>query len=105
MHIQATWNNTIIASTDTFKIVEGRYYFPPESVIMEYVHKNGEQHIGRWKGIADYYDIIVNDKTYKNGALVFTNPEKEVSDIQGYFSFLDDVDVVQLPHGLEKDGI
>jgi uncharacterized protein (DUF427 family) len=32
----ATWNGTVIAASDKAILVEGNYYFPPESLVKEF---------------------------------------------------------------------
>lgn len=96
MPIKAIWNNTVIAYSDAYKIVQGRYYFPPTSVSQDHVYKNGNKYLSRWKGTADYYDIIVEGKTKKDAALVYHMPEKEAFDIKDYFSFADDIEIIKI---------
>ena len=96
MPIKAIWNNTVIAHSDEYKIVEGRYYFPPTSVTEEHIQKNGNKYLSRWKGTADYYNITVGDKIVRDAALAYHEPEKEAEGIRGYFSFGDDIEIVKI---------
>lgn len=89
------WNNIIIAESENFKIVDENYYFPPYSVQKQYLKKNGNQHISRWKGTADCYDIIVDNKTSRNAARVYSQPEEGLEEIEGYFSFRDKAEIVK----------
>ena len=95
MPIKAIWNNIVLAQTDNFKIVEGRYYFPPESIKKEYLSKSGNKYVCRWKGTADYYNITVEDKTNNDAAWAFHEPDKEIEGIRGFFSFWNGVDIVK----------
>ncbi len=92
---KAIFNNMVIAHSDEYKIVEGRYYFPPTSVIKEHMQKNGNKYLSRWKGTADYYDVTVGSKTIRDAALVYHSPEKEAEGIKGYFSFGNDIEIVK----------
>lgn len=101
MPIKAIWNNTTIAHTDEYKIVEGRYYFPPHSVSEDHMQKNGNKYVSRWKGTANYYDVIVGNKIVRDAALAYHEPEKEAEEIRGYFSFGDDIEIVKIK---DEDG-
>ena len=96
MPIQAIWNDTVIAETSDYKIVEGHYYFPPESVKSEHLQKNGGQYTSRWKGVADYYDVVIGDKINKEAALVYANPDKEIMGIKNHFFFCKDVEIIKI---------
>ena len=95
MKIRIVWNNAIIAESENFKIVDENYYFPPYSVQQKYLKKNGDQHISRWKGVADCYDIVVDNKINKNAARVYSQPEEGLEEIEGYFSFRDKAEIVK----------
>lgn len=104
MKIRIVWNNVIIAESENFKIVESRYYFPPYSIQMQYLKKNGGQHISRWKGIADCYDIVVDNKKNRNAALVYSQPTEGMEEIEGYFLFLDKVEIVKKKNTQVENG-
>ncbi len=95
MKIRIEWNNVIIAESENFKIVESHYYFPQDSIQKQYLKKNGDQYISRWKGIADCYDIVVDSKINKNAALVYSQPTEGLEEIEGYFLFRDNVEIVK----------
>lgn len=95
MPLQAIWNNTIIAHSADYKILEGQYYFPPESIRKEHLQKNGNQYMCRWKGTADYYDVVVDEKVNKDAAWTYPHPDAEAKGIQGYFSFWNGVDIIK----------
>lgn len=85
--MKAVWNNQIIAESDDTVEVEGNHYFPPESVKMEYLTKNGEKYTCPWKGECDYYDVTVSDKTAKNGGWMYPEPKPEAEHVRGRFAF------------------
>lgn len=99
MKIKIIWNNTTIAESEDFKIVESCYYFPPSSVQMQFLKKNGDQHVSRWKGTADLYDIIVNNKINKAAALSYPRPNEGLEKIEGYISFGKSVEIVKEENG------
>jgi len=99
MKIKIIWNNTTIAESEDFRIVESCYYFPPSSVKMQFLKKNGNQHVSRWKGTADLYDIVVDDKTNEAAALSYSCPNEGLEKIEGYISFGKSVEVVREKNG------
>jgi uncharacterized protein (DUF427 family) len=72
---KAIWNGEIIANSSKGEIVEGNYYFPPDSVKNEFL-KNSETHTTcPWKGIASYYDIVVKGEVNKDAAWYYPKPK------------------------------
>ncbi|MEX0877892.1 MAG: DUF427 domain-containing protein [Candidatus Spechtbacterales bacterium] len=91
--MKAIWNNQIIAESDDTVVVESNHYFPAESVKMQYLAKNGDTYTCPWKGVCDYYDVTVDDKTVKSGAFMYPEPKSEAGHIRGHFAFWHGVDV------------
>jgi len=84
---KATWNGTVVADSDKCKVVEGNYYFPPESVKAEYLVKSGTTSVCSWKGTANYYDLNVNGQVNKDAAWYYADPKAAARDIAGYIAF------------------
>ncbi len=61
---KAIWNNTVIAESDDFKVVEGNIYFPPDSVKREYFKDSDKTSVCPRKGLAHYYSSEVGGKKY-----------------------------------------
>lgn len=99
MPIHAIWNNHTLASTDAYKIVEGRYYFPPNAIIKEYFKKNEDALETRWKGDASGYDVHVGSRVLRNGAWTFDQPDESIIEIKDYIAFSDDVMVEKTVYG------
>ena len=91
--MKAIWNNKIIAESDKTVAVENNHYFPPESVKMEYLKKSGNKYTCHWKGICDYYDVVVDGKVNKDAAWVYPEPTEAAKKIKGYFAFWRGVEV------------
>ena len=58
--VQAIWNDTVIAESDETIVVEGNHYFPPSAVKKELLADNSSHTTCPWKGVASYYDIVVD---------------------------------------------
>jgi uncharacterized protein (DUF427 family) len=65
---KAVWNNTVLAESDQYEMVEGNVYFPPESVKWDYLKPGDRQYTCPWKGKVTYYDIVVGDEVKENSA-------------------------------------
>lgn len=92
--MKAIWNNQVIAESDDTVVVESNHYFPPESVKMQYLSKNGATYTCHWKRVCDYYDVTVDGTTSKNGAWMYPAPTPKAEHIRGRFAFWQGVEVV-----------
>ena len=84
---KATWNGVTIAESDKTIVVEGNHYFPRKAVNAAYLNPSDDHTTCHWKGIASYYDVVVDGQTIAGGA--WYNPEtKEAADrIRDYIAF------------------
>jgi len=92
--MKATFNGKVIAQSDETIVVEDNHYFPPSSVNMEYIQNKEEAaYTCPWKGVADYYDVSVDDEIAKGAAWVYPEPKDAAKEIAGYFAFWRGVEV------------
>jgi uncharacterized protein (DUF427 family) len=91
--VKAIWNNTVVAQSAETKIVEGNHYFPPDSVKEEYLRESDRHSTCPWKGVASYYDIVVDEKVNKDAAWYYPEPKEAANHIAGYIAFWNGVDV------------
>ncbi|MDL2409712.1 DUF427 domain-containing protein [Rhizobium calliandrae] len=89
----ATWNGTVIAKSDKTVVVEGNHYFPPESVNTQYLTRSATTSRCPWKGLANYYSLIVDGKTNEDAAWYYAHPSDAAAAIKGYVAFWRGVDV------------
>ncbi|MGL5035589.1 MAG: DUF427 domain-containing protein, partial [Microcystaceae cyanobacterium] len=47
---KAIWNGTVLAESDRCEIVEGNYYFPPDSLKKEFFQDSNTHTTCSWKG-------------------------------------------------------
>ncbi len=93
--MKAIWNNTILAESGETIVVEGNHYFPQQSIKKEYF-KTSETHTTcSWKGIASYYDILVDRKVNKDAAWYYPQPKEAAKNIANYVAFWKGVQVVK----------
>ena len=91
--VKAVWKDVILAESDDFEIVEGNYYFPPNKVKKEYLKESDTQSSCPWKGLASYYDIVVNSDLNKDAAWYYPNPKPAANKIKNYVAFWKGVEI------------
>lgn len=84
---KATWEGAVIAESDDCIIVEGNHYFPADSVRMEFLEPTSRTTVCSWKGVANYYDILVKGRRNPGAAWYYAAPLPAASKIQGRVAF------------------
>jgi len=84
---KATWNGTVLAESDRCEIVEGNQYFPPEAVKRGFLKESATHTTCGWKGVASYYDVVVDGQTNKDAAWYYPEPKDAAKNITGYIAF------------------
>jgi|TARA_B100001250_G_scaffold410376_1_gene436702 uncharacterized protein (DUF427 family) len=98
--MKAIWNNTTIAEAEDKDLIriEGNWYFPPESLNREFFRDSDHTTTCHWKGLANYYDIVVDDKKNDFGAWYYHTPlegsiERVGKDFADYVAFWNGVEI------------
>ncbi|MBX3060609.1 MAG: DUF427 domain-containing protein [Anaerolineae bacterium] len=84
---RAVWNNVVLAESTQTVMVEGNHYFPSDSVNWEYFRESRDHTVCPWKGIASYYDIVVDGQINKGGAWYYAEPKAAAANIKGRIAF------------------
>lgn len=84
---RATWKGATIAESDTFEVVEGNVYFPPEAVKRERLSPSGTTTVCGWKGTANYYHVVVDGEENRDAAWYYADPKPEAANIKGHVAF------------------
>lgn len=94
-------NETVIAESDTFELVEGNVYFPISSVSAGAIRKSQEQSptYCHWKGTAEYFDVVTDDQVLPGACWVYPTPYEEASSIADHVAFWRGVNVTGVPEG------
>lgn len=87
MMVQAIWNGTILAQSNQCEVVEGNYYFPPDSINEAYFKPSDTHTTCGWKGVASYYTIEVDGQQNPDSAWYYADPKPKASNIKGYIAF------------------
>ena len=83
----AVWEDTVIAQSDRCVIVEGNQYFPPDSLRPEHFRPAAQTTVCGWKGVANYYDVVVGGKVNAGAAWYYASPKSAAAEIKGYVAF------------------
>ena len=84
---KAVWNGETIAESDNTVVVEGNHYFPIESVNTEYLQDSDSHTRCFWKGVASYYDVVVDGQTNSDAAFYYPDPSKAAKKIKDHVAF------------------
>jgi len=92
--MQAIWNNQVVAESDATIVVERNHYFPPESLKPEAFEQSDHTSVCGWKGLANYYTVIVDGQRNENAAWYYADPKPKAGNIKGYVAFWRGVKVI-----------
>ena len=85
--MKAIWNNTVIAQSNETVKLEGNYYFPPGSVVTQFLRDSSTHTTCSWKGKASYYDIVIDDSINMDAAWYYPEPKQEALNIENHVAF------------------
>jgi uncharacterized protein (DUF427 family) len=85
--MKATWHGVTLAESDQGIVIEGNYYFPPDSIKAEYFQPSNTHTTCHWKGQASYRTIVVNGNTNVDAAWLYPEPLPAAKEISGYYAF------------------
>ena len=84
---RATWNNVVLAESDDTVVVENNHYFPPGSLNREYFEESSQQSTCPWKGVASYYDVVVDGQRNAGAAWYYPSPKEAAAQIRDHVAF------------------
>lgn len=90
---KAIWKGQIIAESDDVQVVEGNYYFPPNSVKRDFVKESDTTSVCPWKGTASYYTIEVDGEVNRDAAWFYPTPKEAADHIKDFVAFWRGVEV------------
>lgn len=92
---KASWNGVVVAEAPAsdIEMVEGNVYFPPNAVKREYFRPNDTHTTCPWKGLASYYDLVVDGKVNSGAAWYYPEPKQAAKQITDYVAFWHGVQV------------
>lgn len=84
---KATWNGVTLAESEDTVVVEGNHYFPRESIQSGYFEANDSHTVCPWKGVASYFDIVVDGERNPGAAWTYPDPKPAAADIRDHVAF------------------
>ena len=84
---RAIWNGAVLAESTEGVVVEGNYYFPPDSINQQYFERNENTSMCPWKGTANYYDVVVDNERNADAAWCYADPKPAAAEIKGHVAF------------------
>lgn len=91
--MKASWNGAVIARSGKTIVVEGNHYFPPDSINSEYFTPSDFTSHCPWKGHAQYYSVVVDDKINQAATWCYPKTLDAAKEIENYIAFWRGVDV------------
>jgi uncharacterized protein (DUF427 family) len=91
--LKIIFNKITLAETDrAYRVLETShppvYYIPPEDIKMQYLQQTTSKgSFCEWKGVADYYSVIVRDRRANNAAWFYRQPTPNFAEIKDYVAF------------------
>ena len=85
--MKATWNGAILAESDDTVVVENNHYFPESALRREHFKPSDTHTTCGWKGIASYYDVVVDGRVNKDAAWFYPEPKDAAKSILGRVAF------------------
>ncbi len=92
---KAVWNGQVVAESDKTVVVEGNHYFPPDSINLEFLRDSDDHTRCPWKGVASYYDVVVDGEVSRGGAWFYPDPSRAAKKIKDHVAFWRGVRVEQ----------
>ncbi len=84
---KAVWNGAVLAESDDTVVVEGNHYFPKDSINEDYFQESPAHTVCPWKGVASYYDVVVDGKVNAAAAWYYPDPSPAAMQIKDRVAF------------------
>ena len=84
---RATWNGSVLAESAGTVVVEGNHYFPLSDVRQEHLRPSESHTTCHWKGVASYYDVVVDGSVNRDAAWYYPDPSRAAERIKDYVAF------------------
>ena len=90
---RAIYEGQVIAESNDVIEIEGRTYFPPESIKASFLKRTEHTSYCTYKGNATYYSVTVNGKVAKDAVWAYKEPKEGYEHIKNFGSFWNGVEV------------
>ena len=89
---KAIWEGVVLAEAASCVAVDGRHYFPPDSLRRQYLQPSTTHILSSNKGPAHYFHVEVNGKRKPDAAWFYPEP-RDLGFLQGHVAFSEDVEI------------
>ena len=98
---KAIWNGVTLAESDDIALVEGNPYFPGDSLDWDLFRasKGTKPTYCHWKGMATYYDDVVDGAVNEGACWRYEKPYAEAAVITDRVAFWKGVELIDAPEG------
>ena len=93
--MRAIWNDQLIAESDDTVFVEGNHYFPMTAVREAFLENSDRTSFCPWKGIANYFHVVVNGSENEDAAWYYREPKEAARKLAGRIAFWRGVKVIE----------
>jgi uncharacterized protein (DUF427 family) len=90
--VKASWNGVVLAESDETEVVDGKHYFPPDSIDYRYFKASDTHSSDPERGTANYYTIEAGGKRLTDAAWFYPAP-LDIDEITGYITFAPEVEI------------
>ena len=84
-----------MAESDDTVRMEGNHYFPTHSLNKAYFKDSDRHTVYPWKGVASYYDVVVDGEVNRAADWYYPEPSRLSSTIKDHVAFWNGVQVVK----------
>lgn len=85
--MKAIWRGATLAESDDTIVIEGNHYFPMNAIRREHFRESDKKTVCPWKGLASYYDVVVEDEVNKDAAWYYPEPKPAAQEISNRVAF------------------
>lgn len=92
---RAIVDDVVLAEAAETQRVDGYEYFPPDAVNWEMLEPTDRTTVCHWKGVATYYDVVVDGHRLPAAAWTYRDPSPAAERIRDHVGFWRGVRVVK----------
>lgn len=87
--------DVVVAESADTRRLEGNQYFPPDAINWDLLEASDRATVCPWKGVANYYDVIVDGHRLPAAAWTYKTPSPAAEQIRGHVAFWHGVKVIK----------
>ena len=84
---RAIWKGAVLAESDRTRWWRATTIFPPPRCKREYLRDSATHTICGWKGVASYYDVVVDGEANRDAAWYYPIQKPRLRNIKDHVAF------------------